>query len=186
MPMRNAVKVGDRVYLRPLEIADARAITTSTHVETEPEFQSRGRTPTSIMAFETWIRGLGGTSTPDAIAFAICHRGEDACLGTVMIRHIDWINRTGETGTGLLRAVDRGQGIGTEAKHLLLEYAFLDLQLHALHATVFAGNTRSAAALAKQGYRPAGRLTADIQRGGTFHDTLLFDITRADWDAIRS
>jgi hypothetical protein len=28
----------------------------------------------------------------------------------------------------------------------------------------------------------AGRLTADVQLGGGFHDTLVFDITRADWE----
>jgi len=182
MTMRNPVKIGARVYLRPLEVTDAQAIMIASHTEAEPGFQNHGRVPTSVMAFETWIRGLSGTATPEAVAFAICKPGVDRCLGTVMIRHIDWINRTGETGTGLLSAEDRGKGIGTEAKHLLLEYAFNDLRLHVLTAMVFSGNARSAAALAKQGYRLAGRLTADVQRGGTFHDTLVFDITRQDWE----
>ncbi|CAN5767485.1 GNAT family protein [soil metagenome] len=185
MAERNAVKVGERLYLRPVEVADARAIMMSSHLESEPQFQGRGRVPSSVMAFESWIRDLASVGTPDAIAFAICRRGDDACLGTVMIRNIDWINRTAETGTGLLAATDRGQRIGTDAKRLLLEYAFVDLRLHALNALVFSGNTRSAAALTKQGYRLAGRLTADVQRGGTFHDTLVFDLTRADWERAR-
>lgn len=183
MAERNPVKAGERIYLRPVEVADARAIMISSHLESEPQFQ--GRVPTSVMAFESWIRGLASTGVPNAIAFAICWRGDDRCLGTVTIRHIDWINLTAETGTGLLAAEDRGHGIGTEAKRLLLEYAFVDLQLHALHALVYSGNTRSAAALTKQGYRQAGRLTADFQRGGTFHDTLVFDLTRADWEQAR-
>ena len=182
MPMRNAVKVGARVWLRALEVADARAIMIASHTEAEPQFQEGGRVPTSVMAFETWIRELSNATVPDAISFAVCRRDDDLCIGTVTIRHIDWINRTGETGTGLLDAGDRGQGIGTEAKHLLLEYCFVDLQLHALHAVVFAGNTRSQAALIRQGYRLAGRLTADVQRNGGFHDTLLFDITCSDWE----
>ncbi len=181
--MRSAIKIGERVYLRPIEVADAAAIATSSHTETEPEFQDDGRVPTSVIAFEAWIRRHGATGVPDNIVLAICLRHDDRCVGTVRLGDIDWINRTAETGTGLFHADDRGRGIGTEAKHLLLEYAFHDLGLHVLHSMVYAGNTRSAAALIKQGYRPAGRLTADVQRNGAFHDTLVFDVTREEWEA---
>ena len=138
--------------------------------------------PTSVLAHEGWIRALGAPGTPETISFAICRIADDAFLGGTTLRHIDWINRTAETGTGLLAQDDRGQGIGTEAKHLLLEYAFVDLGLHALNSVVYAGNARSIAALEKQGYRPAGRLTADVQRDGGFHDTLLFDLLREVWE----
>ena len=67
MAERNPVKVGERVYLRPVEVADARAIMMSSHLESEPQFQGRGRVPTSVMAFETWIRELASTGTPDAL-----------------------------------------------------------------------------------------------------------------------
>ncbi|HEV2128096.1 MAG TPA: GNAT family N-acetyltransferase [Thermomicrobiales bacterium] len=180
--MRNAVKIGERVWLRPLELADARAIALAGHVETE---RVSRRVPTSVIAFERWVRGFATDGAPDAIAFAVCWHGDDTCIGTVRLGQIDWVNRTAETGSGLLSAEDRGRGIGTEAKHLLLEYAFVDLGLHALNAMVYEGNTRSAAALEKQGYRLAGRLTADVQRDGAFRDTLVFDLTREDWERAR-
>ncbi len=184
--MRSAVRVGQRVYLRPMELADASALAASSHLEREPSFQSHGRVPASVIAYETMIRKLSVTHVPREIMFAICRREDDRFLGTVRLGQIDWVNRTAETGTGLVAAEDRGQGIGTEAKHLLLEYAFVDLGLHVLNSMVYAGNTRSAAALKKQGYRLAGRLTADVQRGGVFRDTLVFDITREDWERARS
>jgi hypothetical protein len=46
-------------------------------------------------------------------------------------------------------------------------------------------NTRSAAALAKQGYRRAGRLRWVEVKDGRYVDKLLFDLTRADWLAAR-
>jgi RimJ/RimL family protein N-acetyltransferase len=184
--MRNPVKIGERVYLRLLEVGDARAIAISGHTENDADLLEDGRVPTSILGFEAWIRRLATTKTPDAFGFAICRRDDDTCIGTTMIRDIDWINRTGETGSGLLNPEDRNKGIGTEAKHLLLEYGFVDLGLHVLSSFVFSGNPRSAAALAKQGYRPAGRLTAEVQRGGRFHDLLAFDVTRDDWERARS
>jgi RimJ/RimL family protein N-acetyltransferase len=183
--MRNAVKVGERVYLRPLEVGDARELALASHLERETAHRPSGRVPTSPLAFEAWVRRLAGTHAPEGIVLAIRRRDDDRFLGTVRLGHIDWVNRTAETGTGLLAAGDRGQGIGTEAKHLLFELAFHDLGLHALWASVYAGNERSAAALRKQGYRLAGRLTADEQRDGVFHDTLIFDITRDDWERAR-
>jgi RimJ/RimL family protein N-acetyltransferase len=184
--MRNPVKVGERVYLRPLEEADARAFALASHLEPETGHRDRGRVPTSVFAFETWARTFAGTHAPEEILLAICRRDDDRFLGTVRLGHIDWINRTAETGTGLIGAEDRGQGIGTEAKHLLLEYAFADLGLHALNSMVYEHNARSIAALRKQGYRLAGRLTADVQQAGGFHDTLVFDITREDWERARA
>ncbi len=111
----------------------------------------------SAIAFEAAIRKRSGAHVPEGMVFAICRRADDGFLGATRLGHIDWVNRTAETGTGLLAAEDRGRGIGTEAKRLLLDLAFRDLGLHALHAIVFAGNARSAAALRKQGYRLAGR-----------------------------
>lgn len=184
--MRNPVKVGERVYLRCLEQDDARELARATHLERETAHRGNGRVPVSVIAFEAWPRKLAGTGAPNHVVFAICRRDDDRFLGTVRLGSIDWVNRTAESGTGLIAVEDRGQGIGTEAKHLLLEYAFHNLGLHSVWASVYAGNARSAAALRKQGYRLAGRLTADVQRGDGFEDTLVFDITRADWERARA
>jgi RimJ/RimL family protein N-acetyltransferase len=69
------------------------------------------------------------------------------------------------------------------AEHLLLRFAFETLGLHAISSSVYSGNDRSIAALRKQGYRFAGRLTADVHRGGRFRDTLMFDLLRHEWEA---
>ena len=46
-------------------------------------------------------------------------------------------------------------------------------------------NGRSASALAKQGYRPAGRLKWHDVKDGVYRDLLVFDVTRAEWLAAR-
>ena len=170
---------GDRVYLRPILRQDALSLAQASHLEDETGMHEDGRIPMSILSFESWIDGLDKSER----IFAICRRGSNECIGTVSIRNIDLDNGTAETGSGLLNSKDRGQGLGSEAKNLLLEHAFRTLGLHALSATVYSGNTRSARALEKQGYRYAGCLTADvIGAGGVIGDTLMFDITRDDWE----
>lgn len=185
---RNIRFSGPRVYLRPLVEDDATQIARSAIVETETQFNERGRVPTSELAYREWIRNIGSRPDNTEVTFAICRAGDDAdtCIGMTTLRHIDHMNGTAETGTGLFRPAGRGQGFGTEAKNLLLSYAFETLHLHVVTAEVFSANTRSAAALRKQGYRLAGRRAAQNHRAGRFLDGLLFDITREDWLALHS
>jgi len=182
--MRNAIKVGTRVYLRPLEVEDAAEFARAGGVETETAFDD-GRVPASELAFAHWITEMTRPRPPEEITFAVCEKTTDRLLGGVTIRHLDWVNRVGETGSGLFDPADRGRGFGTEAKHLLLDYCFNDLGLHAVNAGVFAPNTRSAAALKKQGYRLAGRLRWDTFKDGVWHDALIFDLLREEWLAAR-
>lgn len=181
--MRNPVAVGRRVYLRPIEERDAKALARSSAQESDTAFADAGRVPVSVMAFQHWIRQMNEDISGRELTFSICRIGDDACIGTVTLRHIDRVHRTAETGSGLLVAADREQGLGTEAKHLVLRFAFETLGLHAISSSVYSGNARSIAALRKQGYRLAGRLTADVHRDGQFQDTLLFDLLRHEWEA---
>jgi RimJ/RimL family protein N-acetyltransferase len=122
---------------------------------------------------------------PRHVTFAVCLRDGDRLIGSVGLFHIDWVHRRGETGSWIGPAEVRGQGYGTEAKHLLLEFCFDRLHMHVLMSNVDETNTRSAAALGKQGYRPAGRLRWRAVKDGRYVDTLVFDVTRAEWLAAR-
>lgn len=180
--MRNPLVTGPRIYLRLMDVDDARGLSEASLTETETWFSEDGRMPTSTMAFSHWLKESGVQHPPELLSFAICRRENDEMIGGTTIRDLDWINRNGETGSVIFRPEFRGSGYGTEAKMLTLKYGFEVLGLHAITSDVFSLNTRSAAALAKQGYRPAGRIEADICRYGTYYDTLLFDVLRPDWE----
>jgi len=185
--MRNAVMVGERVYSRPFEMSDSELIASALSAESET-FMERGRFPLSPIAFERWVSECYQVPprAPQEIGFAVCLIADDRLIGGLNIEEIDWIHRTGETGSGLFRAEDRSQGYGTEAKHLLLEYCFEVIGLHAIRSHVWEPNARSAAALAKQGYRPAGRFKWDDVKDGSYRDGLLFDLLREEWLAARA
>jgi len=182
--MRNPVMSGERIYLRALEIEDAEP--SARFAAEEPDtFMYRGRQPLSPLVFASWIADAYKVQPPRSIEFAVCLRKDDRLIGQMGFEDLDWINRTGETGS-MLGAAFRNAGLGTEAKHLLIEYGFDVLQLHAIMSTVFEANTRSAAALAKQGYRPAGRMRWHDVKGGVFRDMLVFDLLRDEWLAARA
>ncbi len=181
--MRNPVVVGERVYLRPYEKADADTV--SEWYATEDEtFMYRGRGPISPLAFHDWFTKMYKKQPPRDIEFVVATVTDDTAIGEVGVYDLDWVNRTGETGS-FLGPGHRNQGYGPEAKHLLLEYCFDVLHLHVLRSEVAETNTRSAAALNKQGYRPAGRMRRFEVKGGVYRDMLVFDVLRDDWLAAR-
>lgn len=182
--MRNAIMIGERVYLRAVEKGDAHDLARLDAAETDT-FMWRGRVPTSPIEHAGWAAELYRKQPPANIWFSVCTTDGDTLLGQVGILGIDWVHRTGETASWLGPAAVRGQGYGTEAKHLLLEYCFDRLHLHVLLSVVDEPNTRSAAALAKQGYRPAGRRKWSNVKDGRYVDALLFDVKREEWLAAR-
>jgi RimJ/RimL family protein N-acetyltransferase len=182
--MRNPVMAGERVYLRPLETTDALDIARADAAETDT-FMWRSRIPSSPLEHDHWISEMYRQRPPADIWFAVCTRSTDRFLGMVGILDIDWVHGTGETASWIGPAEVRGREYGTEAKHLLLEYCFDRLLLHVLLSVVAEPNTRSAAALGKQGYRAAGRRRWADVKGGRYIDNLVFDVTRDDWLAAR-
>lgn len=178
--MRNPVVIGERVYLRALEPSDADRLAWLDAVEDET-FMYRERVPIGPLQRVAGIeRGYRMRPPPDVV-FAVCLRVDDTLLGTVGVADIDWVHGNGETFSGLGPAGIRGQGYGTEAKHLLLGYCFERIGLHVLRSEVAETNTRSAAALMKQGYRRAGALKWVDVKGGRYIDGQVFDVTRDDW-----
>lgn len=182
--MRNPIMAGERLYLRPLEVEDAATLARLSAAETET-FMERGRMPTSPLRQEHWIAETHKQQPPDSIMLGVCLIAGDELIGTMELIDIDWLNRTAETGAWLHSVEHRSQGYGPEAKHLLLEYAFDHLQLHVLRSYVFERNTRSAAAVQRQGYRPAGRVKWDDLKDGVYRDALVFDVLRDEWLAAR-
>lgn len=182
--MRNPLVIGERVYLRAFEPVDAEHRARHAAAETET-WMDRSRWPLSPIAWEHFAVELFKKEPPSDITLAVCLTENDQYIGAVDLFDIDWINRTAETGAWLGDAEYRGKGYGTEAKHLLLEYAFDRLQLRALMSYVWEPNTRSAAALMKQGYRSAGRLKWEELKHGVYHDALIFDVLRDEWLAAR-
>ena len=182
--MRDPIMVGERLYLRSAETGDAQLMAELDAAETDT-FMWRHRIPASPLEYEHFIVDLYKQVPPRHVWFSVCLRDGDRFIGNVGVVGIDWLHRTGETASWIGPAEVRGNGYGTEAKHLLLEYCFDRLHLHVLMSEVDEPNTRSAAALAKQGYRPAGRLRWAEVKDGRYVDALLFDLTRADWLAAR-
>lgn len=106
---------------------------------------------------------------------------DDKIIGTMGIHRISWKNRTATTGACIGYKPYWGKGYGTEAKMLLLDYAFNTLNLRKICSEVIAFNERSYRYNCKCGYKEEGRRKAQHFQDGEYWDEILLAVFKEDW-----
>jgi RimJ/RimL family protein N-acetyltransferase len=180
----NALIGSQRLALRPMQVDDAEVIANLIRREPDASF-GHSRFPYSAILFADWFGEMAEKDPAPDIELGVVLRETGELIGETGLYSIDWIARTAESGSWLYRAPDRGKGYGTEAKLLLLEYAFERLGLNMIWAWVKERNPRSQAALRKQGYRDAGRFTWSGYGPDGFENARMFDLLATEWRTAR-
>jgi RimJ/RimL family protein N-acetyltransferase len=180
----NTLIGSQRLALRPMQVEDAATIARLIRGEPDASF-GHSRFPYSAIQFADWFGEMAEKDPAPDVEFAVVRRETGELIGETGLYSIDWIARHAESGSWLYRDVDRGQGYGTEAKLLLLEYAFDRLGLNMIWAWVKERNPRSQAALRKQGYRDAGRFTWSGYGPDGFENARMFDLLATEWHSAR-
>ena len=75
----------------------------------------------------------------------------------------------------------QGRGLATEAVSAVLDYAFINLDLHRVVATVDAENARSAALMERVGLRREGHFIKNAWFKGHWADEFLYAVLQAEW-----
>ncbi|MCC7072332.1 MAG: GNAT family N-acetyltransferase [Deltaproteobacteria bacterium] len=168
--------VGKRVLLRAMERGDLPRVQRWMN---DPEVLRRIYTyrHLSLDAEERWLQQMGESSSD--FVFAIdTHDGTGAAIhiGTTGIHHVDWKNRTCMVGIVLGEARHRGQGLGTEAMHLVVRYAHQELGLHRVELEVYPFNQPAIRSYEKLGFRLDGTRRAATFREGKFQDVLVMSV----------
>ena len=88
--------------------------------------------------------------------------------------------RQSQLGITLARP-HQGQGLATEAVNAVLDYAFINLDLHRVVATVDAENARSAALMERVGLRREGHFIKNAWFKRHWADEYLYAVLQAEW-----
>lgn len=179
-----AMMVGERIYLRPFDPNEAEQVARWMLQDTEV-YYPQGRLIFNPVSYGHMHKKLAEADYPEWLRFAIVLRENDELIGANGLADLDWVDKTGETETEIFKPEYRNKGYGTEAKHLLLEYAFEVLGLHMIYSWVSEANTRSAAALRKQGYRDCGYLAWEDLHTNGLAGAWIFDLLASEWRAAR-
>ncbi|HUZ00009.1 MAG TPA: GNAT family protein [Thermomicrobiaceae bacterium] len=165
--------VGERVALGPL-----RCDLVSLYRRWSNDFgtlRTLGNMPGPVPAEAMEAAYASAVAETDAVGFTIYERDGWRAIGTCALVHIDERNRTAEFVIYIGEPAARGQGYGTEATRLTLDYAFTALGLHSVLLQVYAYNLAGIRTYQKVGFREIGRRRESHLMGGRLWDVILMD-----------
>lgn len=179
-----AVMRSERLCLRPMQESDLPQLEQWWHTPAMLPLQTGMVIPrpegSRLEEFRKWHSNENVTS----LGFAIERLEDSQLLGSVALFGMS-IGRLTATFAIQMRPDLTGQGYGTEATRLMVDYAFSTLPLHRIELGVFGYNDRARKAYAKAGFREEGQRRETIFLGGQWHDEIIMAILRQDWEATR-
>ena len=125
-----------------------------------------------------WLERLHKNSDKD-VALMIEVKGIP--IGTMGLHGINWKNRVATTGALIGEKQYWNKGYGTDAKMVLLDYAFNTLNLRKIMSHVKSFNKRSLAYSLHCGYKIEGCLKKQDFSHGKYHDEIILSLFKHQW-----
>jgi RimJ/RimL family protein N-acetyltransferase len=146
-------------------------------------YDARPAYPKSEAELTQWLQELHKDKS--TFAFAIRSIDSNDLIGYLELDGILWPHGVCGMSIAIGDRANWGKGYGYEAAQLALAFAFDELNLHRVTATVFAHNERSIALFERLGFRREGAYREFLQRDGKRYDMLLYGLLRHEWKATR-
>ncbi|HSM85217.1 MAG TPA: GNAT family protein [Candidatus Limnocylindrales bacterium] len=123
--------------------------------------------------------------TGSALPFVIRAKSDGRLLGMIRLKNLSREHRKAMVGSWVAPSA-WGSGANTEAKLLLLEYAFESLHCRRIEFHTDKRNLRSRAALRKMGAVEEGTLRSYlVTRDGHRRDTVVFSVLDTEWPDVK-
>lgn len=130
---------------------------------------------------------LEGRANETVMPFVIVRRDTGQIVGSTRFWKIDLANRKMEIGHTWLGSSIQRSGINTEAKLLLLTYAFEELQAIRVQFTTDELNEKSRAAILRIGAKQEGIVRNErIMPDGRKRNSVRFSIIDSEWDEVKA
>ena len=142
-------------------------------------YDARPALPKTEPELARWLEGLQKSERD--VVFAIRAVDRDDLIGKLELDGILWTHGVCGIAIAIGDQANRGKGYGTEAAQLALTFAFDELNLHRVQATVFSYNERSIALFEKLGFQREGVYREFLQRDGQRHDMWLYGLLDREW-----
>lgn len=168
---------GERVYLSPAMSQDAEI------------FLKGMNDPTARLFARSRRDAMNDLTTKDMLERLMKHdecfiirRGEnDEGIGYVLILDRDQLNREAMLAITICDEKDRGKGMGMEAMTLLLEHAFVNLNLESVYLSVYAYNSRAKRLYERLGFKSVGVRRHSRIVGDAIYDACIMDMISSEY-----
>ena len=176
---------GRSTFLRAVERTDVPALVPWFNDHATSRFLTT-RAPMSIAQEERWFEGILEKQGTSAWFFLICRLGNDTAIGTIGLFEVDQTNGSAGIGISIGDPTNTGQGLGTDALEILLDFGFGRLRLERMYLDVYDFNARAIRSYEKAGLTREGVARHGAYREGRFVDVVAMSILRDEWAARRA
>ena len=176
---------GERVVLRPLEVADAPVLAACNN-DPDVRVSFFTHTPVSVGQCQERIRGLYGPGA-DYLPLAICVAGDPqlAAIGVTALHRVDLVSRAAVFSICIADPEHRGRGHAGEATRLVMAWAFDVLNLHRIQLHTWVGNAAGMRTYEKVGFVREGVLRQAMRHNNEWCDFLVMGLLADEWRAAR-
>lgn len=182
--MKTPFIIGKKVYLRPLERVDLNERYLGWLNDPEVNrYLEAGLFPYTQAQLEQFYDRVSGTT--DKVILAVVEKESDLHIGNVKLEPINWVHRTAVFGILIGEKAKWGNGYGSEATRLTVEYAFNRLNLRKVSLGVIPANVAALKTYQKIGFVTEGTKREEFFLGGGYKDVFWMGLLRADYEALR-
>lgn len=180
-----AFLTGERLYLRPLLLADTQGPYPQWFNDEEVcAGNSHHAFPYTLAGAEDYIRSLHNST--DTLALAIVLRDGDRHIGNIALQHIDWISRSAEFAIVIGDKDAWHKGYAAESGRLLSNHGFSAMNLHRIACGTFDNNVPMKRLAIGLGMKEEGRRREAIFKDGRYLDVVEYGVLRAEYeDSVR-
>ena len=176
------MKYDFRVYLRALELDDYK---TTVKWRSDDEIAYGYGNVRHFVSSENekkWIESR--IFDKNDVTAGICLKETDELIGLVFLMEIDIHNKVGHCPSFIGAKEHWRKGYATEARMLILKYAFYERGLQRIWAEIIEDNVASIRMCEKCGYVKEGLLRRSRLRGSEFKNEYIYGVLKEDFDKI--
>lgn len=177
--MKKVILKGKKIVLRPLSLSDAPRFVKWLKDPELTKFLSMHDYPAPTLKEEReWIKARQKDKNMLSLAIDTV---EGEHIGSISLRDINNPNKRALYGIVICDKRYWGQGYGTEAGKLIVDYGFKELKLNRIYLEHIAYNIRGHKSYEKIGFKKEGVFKEHILRDGYFHDVIWMGILKRDY-----
>jgi RimJ/RimL family protein N-acetyltransferase len=178
--MKNPFRIGERVYLRPVEVEDVPLLLKWINDPEVNRFLGAFQ-PYNAVREREWVEGL--YKQPGDSVLLIVLKEDDRPIGSCGLHQLrmDVPNRCCELGILIGEPEFQSRGYGAEAMKLLCDYGFNRLGLRRIGLRVYEYNRRAIRCYEKVGFREEGRLREARFIDGQFCDVVMMGLLEREF-----
>jgi RimJ/RimL family protein N-acetyltransferase len=122
-------------------------------------------------------------SKDNEVVFTVFELEHLTMIGESILHEIDYRHGIATFGITIIRKDYWGQGYGTEATKLVLDYAFRFLNLYNIYLLTTSFNPRAVRAYQKAGFKEIGRRRGSLLVGGQRYDDIYMDCLASEFES---